>query len=571
MRYTDLELLPAVIVHITDPLQACIQTMQERKSSFLVVYAGTHPIGFITLNKALLCLQNSQYIIPVSEVCDRNLLCVQLNDELDYFINSSAGLAVVYEKEHMIGIISKDNAAKHIYSYLKKLDVIIEASFDSLFVTDGQGQVLRVNEAYARTTGIPLEEIVGRNMRDLVQEGYYDRSATLDVLATGKPVTFTQTLKSGKTLLVTGNPIFNNAGQIVQVLTNGRDITELNRLRQEVEHVMELNLHYQRELQRVQYENSTDYVFESEKIKSLLDVVGRLSQVESSVLILGESGVGKEVIAHALHRLGPRSDKPFIKINCAAIPDNLMESELFGYEGGAFTGAKKEGKRGFFELANHGTLFLDEIGELPYILQAKLLQVLQDGEIIRVGGIQTIPIDVRLITATNRNIWDMIEQKRFRGDLYYRLSVVPIYVPPLRERREDIPPLVQHFVQMFNKKYGFNKEIHPQLIGRLIHYHWPGNIRELKNVIERLIVTSPEEVIETFPDFLFLPQQHSQNTTDLSIYINSDLKTMVQDFEKRILKQYIEVHCTSRKVARALGISQTSAVRKAHKYGLCFK
>ncbi len=448
-----------------------------------------------------------------------------------------------------------------------EMQAVIEASFDSFFVTDAKAKVLSVNEAYTRITGITPEEILGKTMYELVEKGYYDRSATIEVIKTGKTVTFTQNIKNGRTMLVTGNPIFNKKGELVRVLTNGRDITELNRLKQEVEQAHELSLHFQRELQK--YKEPEGYVVKSEKLKHVFDLVHRLGKVDSTILIQGESGVGKEIIANELHRSSIRNEKPMIRVNCAAIPENLLESELFGYEPGAFTGAKKEGKMGIFELAHMGTLFLDEIGELPVALQVKLLRAIQEGEVTRLGATKPIKVDVRLITASNRDLWDMVEKKQFRKDLFYRLNVVPIIVPPLRERKEEIPALINHFTQLFNNKYGLNRKIDEKLMDILIEYKWPGNIRELKNLVERAIVTSPVDNIRDIRLYDDINMEDNGfQPASITVQLDSSLKGTLENLEKKILARSIKEHGSSRKVASALGLSQTSVVRKAARYGL---
>lgn len=449
----------------------------------------------------------------------------------------------------------------------EEVNSIMEASFDSIFLADAAGQVLSINSAYTRITGITPEEIIGKNCSDLLQERFFDRSETLEVIATREPVTFTQKLRNGKSLLVTGNPIFNKKGDLVRVLTNGRDITELNKLRQEVEHAHSLKEHYQNELLKFQVENSTLYVASSRKMKDILDLALHISKVDTTILIQGESGVGKEIIAQQIHQNSLRQDKPLIRINCAAIPESLLESELFGYEPGSFTGAKKEGKMGIFELADQATLFLDEIAELPLHLQAKLLRVLQEKEIMRIGSAKPKAVDVRLITATNRDLREMVKNGEFRQDLYYRLNVVPITVPPLRERREDIPSLVNFFLSAFNKKYGLNKSVDTSVMEAFINYDWPGNVRELRNMIERLVVTTPQVVISevTINDSIEDTRQITACCLD-----SLNLRDTVAEFEKGIILDYVAKYKSTRKTASALGLSPTTLCRKAANYGISF-
>ncbi|MBP1761507.1 MAG: putative sigma54 specific transcriptional regulator [Firmicutes bacterium] len=444
-----------------------------------------------------------------------------------------------------------------------ELDAVIQASFDGIIVTDNNGIVLSMNDAYQRITGLNREELVGRNMFELTQAGVYDHSDVVMVIESKKSVTLTQKLTSGKSILVTGNPIFNESGELVRIITNARDLTELDRLRQEVEHANHLRRHYENELNKIIMEDS--FIAQATSSQQLQELIARVSKVDSTILIQGESGVGKEVVARELHYQSPRRDKPYIKINCAAIPESLLESELFGYEKGAFTGARKEGKMGIFELANNGSLFLDEVGDIPLHLQVKLLRVLQENEVTRVGGDLPIKIDVRVIAATNRNLREMIKAKQFREDLYYRLNVVPIMVSPLRERKEEIEPLIIHFLGMFNKKYNLNKTIDPQLIKVMQDYDWPGNIRELRNVIERAVVTSPDAIIQgiNFPG----SEEHLFSNV-INELPSISLKSEVEAYEKELLKKYIDKYGSSRKAASVLGTSQTTIWRKANQYGI---
>jgi len=291
-------------------------------------------------------------------------------------------------------------------------------------------------------------------------------------------------------------------------------------------------------------------------MREVIDLTIRVARVDSTVLILGDSGVGKEVVAGLLHKAGNRSKHPFIRVNCGAIPENLLESELFGYEGGAFTGAKREGKPGMLELAHKGTLFLDEIAELPPALQVKLLTVIQERVVTRLGGTKPIQVDLRILAATNRNLYSMVEQGLFRADLYYRLNVIPIVIPPLRERKEDIPFLVSHFLQKFNKKHRQVKSIDPGAMDILYHYPWPGNVRELENLVERLVVITPGDIIEA---------------RDLPINVlnkGSSFSDNGSLSEKEIITELYHRLRSTRKVAETLGVNQSTVVRKIKKYNI---
>ncbi|HWP97686.1 MAG TPA: sigma 54-interacting transcriptional regulator [Syntrophomonadaceae bacterium] len=447
----------------------------------------------------------------------------------------------------------------------KEMDAIIESSFDGLYVTDGKANTLRLNKGFERVMGITQEQCIGRNMADLVREGVFSRSGTLMALDKRERVTITLVASTGKEALVTSNPIFDEYGNIILVVTNVRDITELNGLQRKLEHIDSLRQFYESELQQLKLQKSREMVLTSNKMKELVNMVLRIAAVDSTVLIQGESGVGKELIAEIIHSNSNRKNGPYIKVNCGAIPENLLESELFGYDAGAFTGASKGGKIGLFELASGGVLFLDEIGEMPLNLQVKLLRVLQDREINRVGGTQPIKVDIRILAGTNRNLLDMVANNRFRLDLYYRLNVIPVNVPPLRERKEDIPVLANYYLNMFNLKYGMNRRLHRGVLDCLYDYDWPGNVRELENLLEQLIVTGMHEVIilEDLPA-TFSPKT-PMNTGSQELL---PLKEALENTERQLLEKAFICCKSTYKIAEALGINQSTVVRKAAKYGI---
>lgn len=340
-----------------------------------------------------------------------------------------------------------------------ELNAIFESSYDGLYICDKNGKVLRVNSAWEKVSGFTREMVMGKTAMDLVADGYYDNSAAVLTLQSKSVSTtmlkITSGPKKGQIIMATGTPILDEAGQLVQVVVNVRDITELENLKKKLSETMQLSMKYANELEeiRLQTYRMDDLISKSPVMQRIVDLVVKVAQVDSTILITGESGVGKEVIAKKIHQLSKRKDNSLIKINCGAIPENLLESELFGYEGGAFTGAKKEGKPGMFELASGGTLFLDEIGDLPFGLQVKLLRALQEREIVRVGGVKPIRVDARIITATNKDLQRMVSNGTFREDLFYRLNVINIQIPPLRERKEDLVHLLSTLLQSLNSKY----------------------------------------------------------------------------------------------------------------------
>jgi PAS domain S-box-containing protein/TyrR family helix-turn-helix protein len=457
---------------------------------------------------------------------------------------------------------------KYVKELNEELDAIIESSYDGLYITDGNGMTLRLNQAFEMITGVNGREFLGRYVDDIAQEGIVSESVSSLALARKETVTIIQETRSGKTTLATGSPVFDKNGNIFRVVCNVRDITELNMLKQKLEKVQGLSQHYESQLKTLRIYSGTDKIIsKSSEMRKLLETVVRLAEVDSTILINGESGTGKELIAETIHNHSARAKKPFIKVNCGAIPENLMESELFGYDYGAFTGAKKEGKAGYFELAHEGTLFLDEIGDLPFNLQVKLLRVLQSKEINRVGGRQALKVDTRILAATNRNLLEMVQKKQFREDLFYRLHVIPVIIPPLRDRKEDIPSLIVHFIALFNRKYRLNKRICPDVVDILMAYDWPGNVRELENLIERLVVISSSDIISRDE----LPIHLGSAVLDspqVSVSAIVPLKEAVESVEKQLLERAFAQYRTTRQIAKKLEVNASTVVRKAAKYGI---
>ncbi|MGE4539588.1 MAG: sigma 54-interacting transcriptional regulator [Desulfovibrio sp.] len=450
----------------------------------------------------------------------------------------------------------------------RELRSIIDSSFDGIFITDGEGVTLQINRAYERITGIRAAEVVGRSMRDLVREGFYDQSVTLLVLESLRSETIIQKVKRGKTIVVTGNPILDEKGKLWRVVTNVRDVTELQRLQEELEKISALHDRYRMELDslRKSIGQGGRIVVRSKRMRDVYEQALRLAQVDSTVLILGESGVGKEVVASIIHEHSPRKDRPFVKISCAAIPEALLESELFGYVHGAFTGACRAGKPGVFELAHQGTLFLDEIGELPLGLQAKLLRVLQERMVLRLGEVRPTAVDVRIMAASNRDLETLMRQGLFRSDLYYRLSVVPLVVPPLRERREAIFDFIYRFLGSFNRKYGLSRQIDPEACDYLAACSWPGNVRQLENTMERLVVLCQGDVITRGAATRALAAARGGGEVETTE--ETGLRGILETAEREAIRQALATHGSTRKAARALGVNQSTIVRKARRYGL---
>ncbi|MBA4392149.1 MAG: hypothetical protein C0407_01220 [Desulfobacca sp.] len=449
----------------------------------------------------------------------------------------------------------------------QELDALIESSYDGLYITNGQSKTLRINQAYERITGIKKEEVLGKRTDELVSNGFFEPSVTLEVLKEKRPITIMQQIKGGKTVLVTGNPIFDLKDQIIRVVTNVRDLTELNELKTQLEESKQLTRRYQEQLSDHQFlsEAGRELVIKSEAMRLVFEKALKMARVDSAVLVTGESGVGKDLLARFIHKSGSRKDHGFVKINCGAIPENLLESELFGYEKGAFTGARGEGKAGLLEMGQGGTVFLDEIGELPLYLQVKILSVIEDKEITRLGGTKPKQIDFRLIAATNRDLLAMVQNGTFRKDLYFRLSTLPLTIPPLRERKEDILPLTNHFLKKCNQAHNIKKTFSQEVYDLFTRYAFPGNVRELMNLVEQLVVMSDGQTI-TQED---LP--HSLKGEGLPLPVSArgnSLKMTKAEMEKNLIQEALQEHKTLEKVAQALGVNQSTISRKIKRYGL---
>lgn len=441
---------------------------------------------------------------------------------------------------------------------------ILESISDAVFIDSSDGRCLWCNSTCEELYDINMEDIQGRFVEDLEKEGLFTPSVTRRVLDEKRELTIIHENKKGVRLLTTGTPIFGGDGKISMVITTSRDITRItekqeSRLPDALAEMIDLDQPMDTDIL------DNNIVARSEPMKNVIALTKRLASVNSTVLITGESGVGKGLIARTLHEEGSRWMNPFITVNCGAIPDNLIESELFGYVAGAFTGSRSDGKKGYFEAAQGGTIFLDEISELPLNLQVKLLQVIQERQITPVGAVDPIPVDVRIISATNRDLAALVKDGSFREDLYYRLNVVPIEVPPLRERPEDIPPLIRMNLDRHKADMGVDKSINADAMETLLKYPWPGNIRELQNIVERLVITTSGDVITDEDIFSFIKDAARDNPAASS---DTSLASALEDTEREILRKAHARYGSTRAIARVLQISQPTVVRKLQKYGL---
>ena len=457
---------------------------------------------------------------------------------------------------------------------------VLNSISDGITISDRFGKILYQNDIDIEFVGIDFK---GRYAQDVIAEGLMSDSISLKVIESKEKVTILQTFINGKCFLVTGKPIFDVNGDLQYVVAITRDMTQLKRLEKEVQKLEVQNENFKTKLQELhkKEERKSNLIAVSPAMVQVVKRVMRVAEVDSTVLIGGESGVGKEEITKLIHAYSRRSTKQILTINCSAIPETLLESELFGYEAGSFTGAVKGGKAGLFEIASGGTVFLDEIGEMPLLLQAKLLRVLQESEVQRIGSGKPIPIDVRIIAATNRNLIDMVRNGSFREDLYYRLNIIPIEIPPLRHRRNDIFPMITHFLNLIEEKYGIHRTIESSAMKVLEAYDWPGNVRQLKNMVERicLLTTQPEITLNTVQQELdsnptiARATDHSaskpyEQEYEKTMVMKGTLKEQVAAFEKQMIKQALSEHASIRQAAKSLGCDQSTLVRKVQKYQL---
>lgn len=439
-----------------------------------------------------------------------------------------------------------------------ELNEIIELSADGLVSVDQTGVIIRLNDAYKQILGITDEQFIGTPAQSLVDKGYLPELVSPKVFKHRKPMDIMVTIK-GKDVLLTGRPVFNEFGQVVRVVANIRDLTKLNRLKEKLNRYHDLASRYETEISHLRSRKiDTKIVGRSDGALKMMALAAQAAQVDSTVLVFGETGTGKELLVKSIHELSSKGDGPFIAVNCSSIPESLMESELFGYEAGAFTGSSRKGKVGLFEAADKGTLFLDEISEMPLSMQAKLLRVIQEKKVVRIGSSKANPIDTRIIAASNERLETCVEAGTFRADLYYRLNIINIDIPPLRERKEDIPLLADQFLNYFNKKFNRNKVISEKESVMLVAYDWPGNIRELRNTIERFVVLENAITIERQ---LYKYKRHSVYRNDPQqpvTCLRSHLKKMEHDIILRTYKKFK----STRKTAAALNVSQSTIARK---------
>ncbi|MFY0543825.1 sigma-54 interaction domain-containing protein [Brevibacillus sp. H7] len=484
---------------------------------------------------------------------------VPAHTPISFFHNITVVLALE-EDGTIAGFTTTKEAKSQLSKYkLQKLNDILNTSGIGLITTDSDFSITFMNEAAERIAGVPKHTMLYQNYRTML-----DMEHDLEEVLTGKHLISVNSSLHVKPICGHFSPLFENEKimGMVHLFTLreqlGRSVYDLRKTEEsKVEPGEKIN----------KKDASNKLIYRSTIMERLVDELKYVAKVDSTVLFMGESGVGKEVFAQTLHDFSLRKNEPFIRVNCGAIPENLMESEFFGYEKGAFTGADQKGKPGLFELAHKGTIFLDEVTELQYNMQVKLLRVLQEKEIMRVGGVRTTPVDIRVIAATNRNIRELVSQHKFREDLYYRLHVIPIEIPPLRKRTLDIVPLTIHFLQHFNHMYKLNKTITREALDILEGYAWPGNVRELHNVIERLVVTIRGDSI-TAQDVWEKLYRSDVQITEKKPMVQEimPLKEAVEEVESQLISLALKKYGTAAKVAKILGVSPATVSRRLQKH-----
>ena len=436
---------------------------------------------------------------------------------------------------------------------------------DDMMLSDANGTILQVSETYEKNFGFAHGSIVGKSAYDLEAEGIFSPCITAEIIRTKKKVITTQTINhTHKNVMTVGIPLFDAEGNLkYAVCFNTVSMEQINTIHRNFQQMQESLSHYSQEIAELRTRNTaTDLVWKSHSMQRLWTRMQNTANTRANILITGETGVGKSAIAKSIHAMSDRADKPFIEVNCAVLHENLIESELFGYEKGAFTGAAATGKVGKIELANGGTLFLDEIGELPPHIQSKLLQLIQEKTIERVSGTRRIELDIRLIVATNRNLEEEVQRGLFRSDLFYRLNVIRVHIPPLRQRQEDILPLAYQFLERFCREYGKQLTLSPRFVSFLEQFSWPGNVRQLENLMERLVITSQDPILDTTA----LPPDYGAHAAEASPSIAGTLEERMNAYEGQIIRESYRRCRTTVAVAKDLGISQATAARKIAKY-----
>jgi PAS domain S-box-containing protein len=532
-------------------------------------------VGYIPKNKIIQFFEEKKKNIRLCEVMENvnNDILVDENDNINKILNKLDSIIVIDKEGRFKGILDKaklinklieefSSEINSLKEYDSILNTILETVYDGILVVDSEGYIKLISKAYCKFLGVKEEEVIGKHVTEVVE------NTRMHIVAkTGVPeIADIQKIKNNY-MIATRIPIFKD-GKVIGVVGKVlfRNIAELEELHNKIRMFEDEIKKYKAEFKNL---NQAKYSFEdiigsSEKLLEAKKIAMKAAVTDSNILLIAESGTGKELFAHAIHKNSRRRYGPFVKVNCAAIPQELLESELFGYEEGAFTGAKKGGKVGKFELADNGTIFLDEIGDMPLEMQAKLLRVIQEKEIEKIGSVAPKKIDVRIIAATNKNLEELVSQGKFREDLYYRLNVITISIPPLRERKKDIVEIAHYYLNYFSTKYNKNIEsFTKEAIRALVNYSWPGNIRELINVIERAVnIIDNEKLI----NIEHLP---SKIVGDRKVIALKPLEELLWETERIAIIEALKITGGNKsEAAKILKISRSTFYEKLQKYNL---
>lgn len=513
----------------------------------------------LTMEKNLDAVKKGEILVNVSASLNfkqtiGNFYPLKIDGEITGLIH------IFFLKEVFEESVQELDFVRHLYS---DLQAVYASSQEQILVINESGKIIRIAGTFLSNfwgANTP-NEIIGKNIIEFVHRDIFQPNVFELCKKQMKKVTAIQESSGNTRIWSIATPVYHE-GHLEKIIILSRDITSektATPLRREE------NEHHTPDQYAAANANEKPIVYRSKKIENLIASINRVAQFNSTILLEGESGVGKEMFAHLIHTVSPRRYQKLVRINCGAIPENLIESELFGYEKGAFTGADKNGKAGLFEIANNGTLFLDEIAELPFNMQVKLLRVIQEQEVTRIGGLRPIPVNVRIISATNKNLKEMVNSGEFREDLYYRLNVIPFRIPSLRERKEDILPLSINFSQNFNERYGIKKSFTPEAIEVLESYEWPGNVRELQNIVERLTLLCQDEWIYREDVITVLYGDAKEKRKNLYLLDLMPMKEAVEELEKQLIERGIKKYQTADKLSKVLGVSPATISRRMKK------
>lgn len=522
----------------------------------------------IRLNAAItastVILNNTSYslrLIPVN-----SLTGMKDHDILNHL--KEGYMVILQNQSYFSSIIQKLNK---VHFHQEQYKEILDTYSDGIFITKADGTALFSNFHYEEITHIDHQSVVGKSVYTMESNGLFTPLVTPIILETKSDCTVFQSFKTGRYAVISGSPIYDTLGETTLILICVTPITNP----QLIQASKEFFTNVSKTKKGLYQDTQIDVIAESDEMRQIVQDILKIAHYDVPVLILGESGTGKEVFSSILHASSKRRFSPFIKINCSAISPTLLDAELFGYEAGAFTGASQKGKAGLFETADNGTLLLDEIGDMPLDTQAKILRVVQNGEVYRVGGWKPIKVNTRIIAATNKNLKKMVAEGSFRNDLYYRLNVVSVHLPPLRKRKRDIAPLLLHYCYIFNKKYSTNKVFSQELINILSDYSWPGNVRELRNLVERMFILCMDDTL--YPDHFYKTYiEKEQEESDFGSFEDEitvrgipPLNASVKTLEKIIVSRALSKTKNTRKAADLLGVSQSTIMRKIKEYQIC--